>query len=220
MKKITIILAIFYLDIAFTISHAMLIPNTSSPIKMVSDSTMDIIDPPDVAAIHFIEKALSSLKELKKQNQASVENIATLMKVKILPNVALDVATELALKKHWIKLNNQQKLIFQKYIQQSLIKDYAGILNTYDRPGDINIKADPQIKRKDNKAIVKLLINLHDNSSPIMVSLKMIWSYQWRIYDVVFSGVSLMKNYQAQFDSHIKRKGIESLITKIVKKTK
>jgi hypothetical protein len=39
----------------------------------------------------------------------------------------------------------------------------------------------------------------------------MIYSQQWRVYDVVFSGISLIKTYKAQFDSHIKRKGIDSL---------
>jgi len=52
------------------------------------------------------------------------------------------------------------------------------------------------------------------------ISLKMIRSSQWRVYDVVFSGVSLMKNYRAQFDSHIKRKGIDSLVAKTLKKIK
>jgi len=36
----------------------------------------------------------------------------------------------------------------------------------------------------------------------------------WHVYDVVFSGVSIVKNYRAQFDSYIKRKGLEALITR------
>jgi hypothetical protein len=48
----------------------------------------------------------------------------------------------------------------------------------------------------------------------------MIRSSHWRVYDLVFSGVSLIKNYKAQFNSHIKRKGMDSLIKKINKKIK
>jgi phospholipid transport system substrate-binding protein len=40
----------------------------------------------------------------------------------------------------------------------------------------------------------------------------------WRIYDVLFAGVSIIKNYQAQFNSHIKRKGMDSLVKKITEK--
>ena len=82
----------------------------------------------------------------------------------------------------------------------------------YDDLDSIKITADPRVKRKGNKAIVKLLISINGSSKPVAVSLKMILQDDWAIYDVVFSGVSLVKNYKATFNSHIKRKGIESLI--------
>ena len=103
---------------------------------------------------------------------------------------------------------------------QSLIRDYAGILGSYEKLESVKITVDPKIKRKGSKAIVKLIINLGDNPKPIPVTLKMIRSNQWRAYDLVFSGVSLMKNYRAQFNSHIRRKGIDSLVSKISKKIK
>ena len=68
------------------------------------------------------------------------------------------------------------------------------------------------------KAIVKLFISLNNDPKPTRISIKMIYSQQWRVYDVVFSGVSLIKTYGAQFDSHIKRKGIDSLTEKLTKK--
>jgi phospholipid transport system substrate-binding protein len=70
-------------------------------------------------------------------------------------------------------------------------------------------------KTPNNKAIVKLLIAFNDTQTPFKITLKMIHSDRWRVYDLVFSGVSLIKNYRAQFNSHIKRKGLDSLIKKI-----
>ena len=216
MKIFSIILAIFYASLTFATVNTV---NTAAmPLGTIIDSAADIIDPPDTAARNIMIGALSSLKELKKQNKASLENVKTLVKIKILPNIAIDVATELSLKKHWHKFSNQQKLIFQQHIVQSLIKDYAGVLVSYDRLDSINISVDPAIKRKDNKAIVKLRIIFNDNPKPVVVSLKMIRSTHWRIYDVVFSGVSLITNYAAQFNSRIRREGIDSLLDKITKK--
>ena len=40
----------------------------------------------------------------------------------------------------------------------------------------------------------------------------------WYVYDLVFSGVSIVKNYEAQFNSYIKRKGLEALIERSQKK--
>ena len=217
MKRLVIILAIFHLNIAFAIESMLPVLN---PVKIMNDSVADIIDPPHTAALNIMVNALSSLKELRKQNKDSTENIETLIRIKLLPNIAMDVSTELALKKHWPELSAKQKLIFQKYITQSLIRDYAGILGAYENLNTINIAVDPKVKRKDNKAIVKLIVNLNNNPKPINITLKMIRTNKWRVYDVIFSGVSMIKNYRAQFNSHIKRKGIDSLVAKVIKKIK
>ncbi|RUA06449.1 MAG: ABC transporter substrate-binding protein, partial [Gammaproteobacteria bacterium] len=97
-------------------------------------------------------------------------------------------------------------------------KDYAGYLGAYEQLESINISVSPNIKRKDNKAIVKLLISFDGNPKPFKVTLNMIHLDRWRIYDVRFSGVSIIKTYQAQFNAYIKRKGLERLIEKISKK--
>ena len=217
IKRLAIILTIFHLNIAFAMDG---IPSMPNPVQMMNDSVADIVDPPNTAALNIMVSALSSLKELRKADKATPENIKSLIKIKLIPSIAMDVSTELALKKHWKNLNDQQKHIFQQYISQSLMKDYAGILGSYEKLDSVSISVDPKVERKDNKAIVKLFITLNDDPKPIKISLKMIRSNQWKVYDVVFSGVSLVKNYAAQFNSHIRRKGIDSLIAKTVKKLK
>lgn len=214
MKRLAIILTIFHLNIAFAMND---MPNS---VQTMNESVANIIDPPNTAALNIMVSALSSLKELRKADKATPENIESLIKIKLMPSIAMDVSTELALKKHWGKLDYNQKVIFQRYIEQSLMKDYAGILSSYEKLDSVNISVDPKVKRKDNKAIVKLIITLNDDPNPINISLKMIRSSQWRVYDVVFSGVSLVKNYAAQFNSHIRRKGIDSLVAKTTKKLK
>ena len=34
----------------------------------------------------------------------------------------------------------------------------------------------------------------------------------WRVYDIIFEGISLMKNYRADFRQHVSKNGIDSLI--------
>jgi phospholipid transport system substrate-binding protein len=217
IKRLAIILTIFHLNIAFAMDSMPTMPN---PAQMMNESVVDIIDPPNTAALNIMANALSSLKELRKSGKATTENIKTLIKIKLLPSIAMDVSTELALKKHWGKLNHDQRVIFQRYISHSLMKDYTGILGSYKKLDSVSISVNPNVKRKGNKAIVKLIVRLNDGQKPINITLKMIRSNQWRVYDVVFSGVSLIKNYAAQFNSHIKRKGVDSLVAKIIKKLK
>jgi phospholipid transport system substrate-binding protein len=41
---------------------------------------------------------------------------------------------------------------------------------------------------------------------------------EWKVFDIVIEGVSLVTNYRSQFASEIKNNGIESLITKLAEK--
>ena len=210
------------LFIIFTIftSNLTLAMDSVEHQKSAAKVIADIIDPPGSAALNIMVSALSSLKELKKQNKASKENVEALIRMKLLPNLAMGVATKIALDEHWEGLNVQQKQFFQYYISESLIQDYVGILSSYENLNSVQISVDPNIRRKDDKAIVKLNITINNDQKPFSITLKMIRLNTWNVYDVVFSGVSIVKNYQAQFNSYIKRKGVEALIERSEKKLK
>ncbi|HIF48269.1 phospholipid-binding protein MlaC, partial [Candidatus Thioglobus sp.] len=193
LKTLLIILSILSSNVAL----AMDANTNHAPANSV---IADIIDPPNSAALNIMVSALSSLKELKKQNKASKENVEMLIRLKLLPNIAMGVSTKIALDKHWGELNIQQKQFFQYYISESLIQDYVGILSSYEKLNSIQITVDPKVKRKDNKAIVKLYIRINDEPKPVSITLKMIRLNAWHVYDIVFSGVSVVKNYRAQFN--------------------
>lgn len=209
IKTLLIILSILPINFALAVDKAS---NTTH------QAIVDVIVPPNSAALNIMLSALTSLKELKKQKKATKQNIEALIRLKLLPNIAVGLSTEIALSKYWDDLNIQQKQFFQHYISESLIQDYGGILSTYEKLDGIQISLDPDVKRKGDKAIVKLIININDDPKPSIISLKMIHLDTWRIYDIVFSGVSIVKNYRAQFNSYIKRKGIDGLILKSKKK--
>lgn len=174
--------------------------------------------PPITAALIIFKNVISSIEKSGKNNIITPESIKTLIKTNFLPNIAVKVVTKLILKKHWHSLDDQQKKIFQQYVIESLIDDYSNAFSAYKKD-NIHVSANPKVKRKDNRAIVKLIFKFDNKSEPVHISVKMINLQQWRIYDVVFSGVSLIKNYQAQFNSYIKRKGIDGLVNKLIHKS-
>jgi phospholipid transport system substrate-binding protein len=209
IKTLLIILSILPINFALAVDKAS---NTTH------QAIVDIIGSPNSAALNIMVSVLTSLKELKKQKKATKQSIEALIRLKLLSNIAVGLSTEIALSKYWDGLNIQQKQFFQDYISESLIQDYGGILSTYDKLDSVQISVDPDVKRKGDKAIVKLIININDNQKPSIISLKMIHLDTWRIYDIVFSGVSIVKNYRAQFNSYIRHKGIDGLILKSKKK--
>ena len=183
-----------------------------------NENISDIIDPPGSAALNILVSSLSSLKELKKQNKGTIENIETLIRLKLLPSLDIAYSTQRALDNYYDDLTDSEKQLFETYIIESLINDYVGILGAYQDLDSINISVGDNILRKDNRANVPLIISFSDNSQPVDIELSMIKTNSWKIYDVTFSGVSLIKNYQAQFGSMIKRKGKDFLIGIITKK--
>ena len=211
IKTALIILSILQMNFAFAQEEAPKIP-------IDKQEVIDILDPPGTAALNIMLSALSSFKELKKSEQASMENTTSLVKIKVLPYIAMETSTQIALEDHWNKLNAQQKQLFVNYIEHSLIKDYVGMLYSYKDIDYVEIALQQNVLRKDNRALVNLEIKANAESKPLVITLKMIRDGRWRIYDVVFSGVSVVKNYNAQFNSHIKRKGLDSLIQKTIEK--
>ncbi len=183
-----------------------------------NDNISDIIDPPGSAALNILVSSLSSLKELKKQNKGTIENIETLIRLKLLPSLDIAYSTQRALDNYYDDLTDSEKQLFETYIIESLINDYVGILGAYQDLDSINISVGENILRKENRANVPLIISFSDNSQSAGVALSMIKTNSWKIYDVTYSGVSLIKNYQAQFGSMIKRKGKDFLIGIITKK--
>ncbi len=207
IKTALIILSILQMNFAFAQSEAPKIPIDKKEV-------IEILDPPGAAALNIMLSALSSFKELKKSEQASIENTTSLVKIKVLPFIDLQTSTQIALEDHWDQLNIAQKQLFINYIEHSLIKDYVGMLYSYKDIDFVEIALQKKVLRKDNKALVKLEIKANAQSKPSLITLKMIRNERWRIYDVVFAGVSVVTNYNAQFNSHIKRKGLDSLIQK------
>ncbi|NYT52156.1 MAG: ABC transporter substrate-binding protein [Candidatus Vesicomyosocius endoextente] len=211
IKTLLIVLSIFPINTTLAIDKVL---NTTH------QAIVDMIDPPNSAALNIMVSALTSLKELKKQKRATKKNIEALTRLKILPNIAINVSTKIALNKYWDNLNIQQKQFFKYYISESLIQDYVGILSNYDKLDSVHISVDPDVKRKNDKAIVRLIININNDPIPSIISLKMIRFNTWRVYDIVFSGISIVKNYRAQFNSYIRRNGIDGLIRKSKQKLK
>jgi len=183
-----------------------------------SKKVSDIIDPPESAALNIIVSSLSSLKELRKQNQASLENIEKLIRIKLLPNIDINYSSRISMGKFWEELTDSEKKLVETYIIESLIQDYVGILGTYKELDSINITTGKNIVREDNLARIPMIISYGKEKQSVNLEMGLIKTNSWKIYDVTYSGVSLIKNYQAQFASLASRKGLEFLINNIAKR--
>lgn len=180
---------------------------------------VNIPNNPGQAALQIVNHSMNAIKVLREQGDTSAHIIKTTLEHVLIPNISVASAAEFALRPHWAKLTLAQKNIFAKYILKSVVDDYVDIiaLNDSDLSKVYLRLSKKKIKRKGNKAIVSLLVYFGQGKKPVDFSLRMVKTGSWKIYDFIFSGFSIMKGYRDQFNSNIKRKGVEKTITKLSK---
>ncbi len=193
LKRFIIILAIFHINLAFA---------------QTSDTST-----PHSVAVNVLENTLLSLKALQEKNADSSNNIEDLVLSKLIPNVAIDFASKIILRDRWNDLSYEQQSMFVNYITRSIVQDYVGLMSSYKKMNDLNIEIKDGGTFKDDKALIKLHISVNKNNYQYFINLKMVKLDRWYIYDAVFPGVSILKHYQKNFDSIIKRKGMNGLIS-------
>jgi len=119
-----------------------------------------------------------------------------------------------ALGRHWKKLTEKQQVEFVALFQRFLSNSYSGNVDGYAgeqvkylkerRKGDF---AEVQTKVISKKLRIPLDYRLLKKSN------------EWRVYDVVIDGVSLVKNFRGQFSRIIKSSSYQGLIQKLRAKT-
>lgn len=151
-------------------------------------------------------------EQLKKPDQ-SQKRIAALEKI-IGERFDYEEMGKRTLGLEWKKLKGSQQKEFVGLFQKFLSNTYAGNVDGYSGEQVEYIKerrkgkfAEVQTKVISKKLEVPLDYRLLQNSS------------NWRVYDVVIDGVSLVKNFRGQFARIIKAKGFSGLLEKLRSKT-
>jgi phospholipid transport system substrate-binding protein len=148
--------------------------------------------------------------------QQDKEKIYKLAEEKILPNFDLDRISMLVLGKTWRKINEDQQQQFKSEFKTMLLRTYAVALGKY-KDQEIDFKP-LRMEPTDKQATVKTQI-IQEGAQPISVDYTLAKKDdEWKVFDIVIEGVSLVTNYRSQFASEIKNNGIDSLITKLAEK--
>jgi len=156
---------------------------------------------------------------LQAGNNGTLASTLNLTKKKILPYIDLEYFTEMALGSYWNKLDSRQKKIFERDIKNSLIDEYVLILASFNDWKDIQISINEDFSQIENMAKVKVSVSLKDEDGNTTVTLKLIRTNRWKIYDLDYQTISIVGMEKMGYDSKIKRQGIEKLVQKMLKKS-
>ena len=167
----------------------------------------------------ILNDVVCSFIKLQSSNNGNLASTLNLTKKKILPYIDLEYFTEMALGSYWDKLELRERKIFERDIKNSLIEEYVGILSSFTDWENIQIAINEDYSQIDNFANVKVSVSLKNETGDTSVTLKLIRTNRWKIYDLDYQTISIVGIEKMGYDSKIKRQGIEKLIQKMLKKS-
>jgi len=212
MKFVPNILKAFLINLCFI---GIIFASESCPAvspKIAEDNPTDQVDA-------ILNDIVCSFIDLQVGNNGTLASTLNLTKKKIIPYIDLEYFTEIALGTHWDQLNSRQKKIFERDVKNSLIDEYVVILASFNDWEDIQISINDDFNQIENMAKVKVSVALKDEVGKTTVTLKLIRSNRWKIYDLDYQTISIVDMEKMGYDSKIKRQGIKKLIQKMLNRS-
>jgi|TARA_R110002096_G_scaffold246654_8_gene438948 phospholipid transport system substrate-binding protein len=168
-----------------------------------------------------IQETSDLLYDIVKKDKDKLGNreyIFNLVDDVIEPRVDLDKVSKLVLGKYWRTASTQQKTQFQKEFKGLLVNTYATAFTEFQ---DWTVHFLPMsLNADDSRVIVKTEI-IQAARPPVSVDYRMALDNdgQWKAYDVIIEGISMVTNYKGSFATSIKNSGgLENVIKALAEK--
>jgi len=159
------------------------------------------------------EKVILLLKDPKLQGEEKKNERRQVVRTEMEKRFAWEESARACLGRHWLKRTPAEKAEFVKLFSEFLKDTYSDKVATYY--GDLD-KVDYQGEKiQDDYASVKLVLKTKAKlEHPLEYRMEKM-SDDWKVFDVIIEGVSMVKNYRDQFDAIIAKSSYEGLIKEI-----
>ena len=168
---------------------------------------------PDDFLKSSVAEVMQFITDNKSQLDTDDEYLISKMNEIVIPKLDIELMSRIVLgKKHWNNISISEKSDFMAAFKNLMVKTYMKSLTAFE--GE-KIKFLPYTPgKREDIARVKSIYLLNEGELPVSYRLKKTDS-QWRVYDIIIDGVSLLRNYRSDFKTHVTDKGILSLIDQL-----
>ena len=177
------------------------------------------LNPPQ-KVIQDTSELLYSIIKNDKEKLDDRDYIFQLVNEVLEPRVDLDKISKLVLGKYWRKASDAQKTQFQKEFKDLFVNTYATAFNEFD---EWTVHFLPMtLDATKTRLIVKTEI-IQPSRPPVAVNYRMAINKagEWKVYDVIIEGISMVTNYKASFAKTIKKAGgLDKVIQQLAEKNK
>ena len=170
-------------------------------------------DTPDGFLKDSVQEISTLVSQYKDRFETDEEFLRDKMNSSVMPKLDIKLMSKIILgKKIWTEMSESQKDNFVEAFQYRMTSTYMKSITAFDGEKVVFLPYEPG--KRENIAYVKSKYLIPGGD--IAVDYRLIRkSNEWKVYDIIFDGISLMKNYRADFREHVSQSGIDSLITSL-----
>jgi phospholipid transport system substrate-binding protein len=166
---------------------------------------------PDKLVKDVANEVLRSLREDPDLRTPNQSKMAELIEKKVAPHFDFERMTRLAVGRNWREATDDQKKLLIEQFRQLLVRSYSTAYSAYR---NIAVEVKPvRMNPGEDDVQVKSEIKLPGGAPPVNVDYAMYKNdSDWKVYDVIVNGVSLVTTYRSTFADEIRQSGIDGLI--------
>ena len=145
-------------------------------------------------------------------------------KLRVLVESHWDVAemARMALGVHWKELNPDQRQQFAKLfgdLTEAIYLSKANLSEARNLSKDVKVDFLREIRDSDQYSQVNTNVTLQGRDKPVNVNYRLkLDGDDWKVYDVIVDGISIVSNYRNQFSRVINNKGYPELVRELKEK--
>lgn len=156
-------------------------------------------------------KTFTRLNNEQEKIKANPENLRDVVRKELLPYVQTKYAGALVLGRYYQQATAAQRNAYFVAFENYIIQAYAQALSIYSGQ---KYKVEPE-KALGNKDVVSIRVTLEDGARA-PVRLDFVWrkngkTGDWKAYDMIVEGLSMITTKQNEWSSLLRQKGIDAL---------
>ena len=165
---------------------------------------------PDALVKRTTDEVLAIIKADKDLQNGNPKKVVELAEQKVLPYFDFERMTRLAVGRGWQQASPEQRQALTAAFRTMLVRTYSTSLSQY-RNQTIEVKP-LKMAPADTDVTVRTQV-IQQGGPPIPIDYAMEKKdNQWKVYDVVVDGASLVTTYRGSFNEQIQKGGIDGLI--------
>jgi phospholipid transport system substrate-binding protein len=165
---------------------------------------------PDALVKRIADEVLAVIRSDKDVAAGNQQKVVALAEQKVLPHFDFTRMARLAVGRNWSKASDAQKEALTREFRTMLVRTYSSSLTAY-RNQTIEVKPTKMAANDTETTVRTQVIQQGGPPIPIDYAMEKVGN-DWKVYDVVIDGASLVTTYRGSFNDQIQKNGIVGLL--------